>query len=143
MKGKCNCGAIAFEITGNLPAMYKCHCTLCQKQSGASSNAATIIRASKFRWCFGEEKISKWQKETGFNSHFCKVCGSPVPNPLGTSYMWVPIGLVGNADTHVVANLFVDSKPSWELTGAVEHHFPEAPGDIEQLVALLEGASCT
>jgi len=48
MIGKCLCGEIQFEIKGELPHLYQCHCLLCRKQGGSSANAATFIHESKF-----------------------------------------------------------------------------------------------
>lgn len=58
VQGKCNCGTVAFEVLGPLPAMYKCFCTLCQKQSGTASNAATIVRENAFQWIRGAKTVT-------------------------------------------------------------------------------------
>jgi len=115
LEGQCNCGEVVFEIQGSLPAMYKCYCTLCQKQSGTASNAATIVQQNDFQWVSGLDTVTKWKKESGFNSHFCSSCGSPVPNPIGTDLMWIPLGLINEVETIHVVNLFENTKPSWEI----------------------------
>ena len=43
MQGKCLCGQVAFEILGAVPKLYQCHCSLCRKQGGSTSNTATIV----------------------------------------------------------------------------------------------------
>lgn len=133
LKGQCNCGDVAFEILGSLPAMYKCYCTLCQKQSGAASNAATIVELENFSWTSGAEAITKWQKESGFNSHFCSTCGSPVPNPIGTNLMWIPLGLINQVEINHVVNLFEDTKPDWEKSSLADNHLLKgikSPNDL-------------
>lgn len=87
MKGVCNCGAVSFTVTGTMPRMYQCHCSLCQKQSGSASNASTIVKLSNFKWTSGTDSIKQWKKESGFNSHFCHNCGSPTPNSFGSRFM--------------------------------------------------------
>lgn len=83
MKGSCNCGKVSFEILGDhVAGIYQCHCKLCQKQSGSTSNTATIVNGSDFIWSSGVDSITHWKKESGFTSHFCKYCGCPVPNKL-------------------------------------------------------------
>ena len=87
MIGKCNCGSVSFEVTGNAPALYHCYCTLCQKQGGTAYNAATIVFSKIFTWLSGEPSVQKWKKDTGFSSHFCNACGSPVPNTFKDKYV--------------------------------------------------------
>jgi hypothetical protein len=33
-RGSCLCGAVSFEVDGELPPPDACHCTQCRKQSG-------------------------------------------------------------------------------------------------------------
>jgi hypothetical protein len=105
--------------------LYKCHCSLCRKQSGTYSNAATIVPKNEFRFVRGEDSISSWVKPSGFRSDFCKQCGSPVPNLLrNTDYYWVPAGLLdGDNHLEVVSHIFLDSMVAWcEPNPHVEKH---------------------
>ncbi len=77
MIGKCLCGKVQFEINGETPHLYQCHCSLCRKQSGSSANAATFIFERNFTWTNGEEIITSFLKDTGFRTDFCSNCGSP------------------------------------------------------------------
>ena len=115
MKGRCNCGSVEIEISGQLPSLYKCFCTLCQKQGGAASNAATIVRREALNWISADDQIMRWKKSTGFSSDFCKTCGSPVPNLFRDKYYWVPMGLFDSSlSAAIVAHLHLDNKPAWE-----------------------------
>ena len=116
MRGSCLCGTIEFEIAGDLPRIYRCHCSLCRKQGGASSSSALIVDAENFRWISGEGRISSYVRPTGFRSDFCPRCGSPVPNRLrDTPFYWVPAGLLDDgAGLAVGAHLFVGSKAPWD-----------------------------
>jgi hypothetical protein len=116
MRGSCLCGEVRFEISGDLPNFYQCHCKLCRKQGGSASNSATIVDAAAMRWVAGEALISSYVRPTGFRSDFCSRCGSPVPNPLRkTAYYWVPAGLFDDeTDREICVHLYVDSKASWD-----------------------------
>lgn len=116
LRGKCLCEQVQFEIPGSLPGLYQCHCSQCRRQSGASSNTATIVSADNFRWISGQTCISEWRHDAGFHSHFCSTCGCPVPNPLGDlSHYWIPVGLLDTpGHTEVHAHLFVGSKGAWD-----------------------------
>ena len=47
--GGCQCGAIRYEITGPPAAVYACHCTECQKQSGSAFAMAAVNFVLDFR----------------------------------------------------------------------------------------------
>lgn len=136
--GSCLCGAIGFEIDGPYPQLYQCHCSLCRKQGGSVSNTGMIVAADKFRWRTGEALIATWQKTTGFRSHFCTRCGSPVPNPLrDTGFIWVPSGLLDDDATLTIgAHLYTGSRASWDEPPSGGLQFETAP-DLRELIALL------
>ena len=144
MKGTCNCGAITFTLEGELPGLYQCHCSLCRKQSGTASNAATIVATEKFKWLSGESSITKWQKDTGFSSHFCMTCGSPVPNPLmNAKYMWIPVGLVDGVISKTVAHLCCSSKAPWDKFDRSEKQFDNMPDDLADFINHLQSSDHT
>ena len=129
MIGNCLCGHVEFEIKVESPKLYQCHCSLCRKQSGTSSNAATFVNQNQFSWVKGQDGISSFTKHTGFRSDFCSHCGSPVPNPLGDSGLfWVPAGLLGtDQDQQIVAHLYMDSKVCWDVTAIDGKQYDEMP----------------
>lgn len=139
LEGTCNCSEVAFAIAAPLPNLYQCHCSLCRKQTGAASNAATIVDANKFAFLKGTENISTWQKDSGFQSHFCNQCGSPVPNSiLNGKYVWIPVGLLDEVDSTVVAHLNVDSKANWDSASCGEANLiSNMPEDLEQFIHSL------
>jgi hypothetical protein len=138
MHGSCLCGKVRFEVDGPYPRLYQCHCSLCRKQGGSQSNTGLIVAAGKFRWLGGEDLIGKWQRSTGFRSHFCTHCGAPVPNPLrDTGYVWVPGGLLeGGAALEIGAQLHLDSRAPWAQVPAGGRRFPTAPS-LDELIMLL------
>jgi hypothetical protein len=138
MHGSCLCGAVEFEVDGPYPRLYQCHCSLCRKQGGSVSNTGLIVATDKFRWIAGEPLITKWARATGFRSHFCSHCGSPVPNPLrDTGYVWVPSGLLdGDGPLEVGFQLYVDSRASWDKAPGDGRPFATAPG-MAAVIAML------
>jgi len=141
MHGHCLCGQVEFEIVGERFKLYQCHCSLCRRQGGSLSNAATIVPSEKFRWLGGAEFISSWIKESGFRSDFCSICGSPVPNPLrNLPYVWVPAGLLeSNGGLEIVAHLCVASKASWDSTILQGACYEELP-NLSEFISLLQAA---
>jgi hypothetical protein len=137
MKGVCNCGAVSFTISGAIPAMYQCHCSLCQKQSGAGANASTIVSIDNFEWNSGKDAIKQWKKESGFNSHFCEKCGCPTPNPIGSKYMWIPVGLISGVNSKISAHLWLASKSAWDLPSEALRNYQQMPEDLEEFIQFL------
>lgn len=130
MRGQCLCEAVSFEISGAPPMLYQCHCSLCRKQGGSTSNTGTVVASENFRWLSGQERISSFAKPTGFRSDFCSTCGSTVPNPLrNTPYVWVPSGLLdGSEKLEIAVHLYVGSRALWdkaELSGVLFETMPE------------------
>lgn len=73
-KGSCLCGAVSFEVAGELPAPDACHCGQCRKTSGhfwASTDVpktdVTIHGEDNIRWFQSSEKVRRG---------FCATCGS-------------------------------------------------------------------
>jgi hypothetical protein len=142
MQGACLCKAVRFEIDGNHYKIYQCHCSLCRKQGGSSSNTATIVPNQRFRWLGGREKISSWTKDTGFRSDFCQVCGSPVPNPLAKlPYYWVPLGLIeDHVEMDVVAHLCNSSRARWDAYDPGNATiYEQLPNHIVDFIESLQG----
>lgn len=73
-KGSCLCGAVKFEVAGELAPPDACHCSQCRKQSGhfwASTDvpraAVTLHGEEALRWFNASEKVRRG---------FCSTCGS-------------------------------------------------------------------
>ena len=138
MHGHCLCGTVQFAVNATSLGLYRCHCSLCRRQSGTASNLATIVSNSQFQWLSGEDKITSWQKASGFRSDFCSECGSTVPNPLRTiNKTWVPAGLLDeHANLRVVADVYLGSKAAWdsaEPNGLQHEDLPEFKAFLDLL----------
>lgn len=138
--GSCLCGAVSFSAQRKIDVIYHCHCSLCRKQSGTASNAATLINAAEFLWQQGQSSIVTYKKETGFTSSFCATCGSPVPNFVGqTNYVWIPLGLL-NDDIYpkTTLHLCMSSKSLWEHPVSADKTYNELPllGELQSIFQL-------
>lgn len=116
MRGSCLCGEVVFEVVEPIPALYQCHCSLCRKQTGATSNTAMVVHTIQVHWISGQHLVSTYNRSSGFRSNFCTQCGSPVPNQIGNSnFTWVPAGLLeATQGLRVAAHLHTDSRADWE-----------------------------
>lgn len=75
--GRCLCGAVSYEVTGQLEDVLICHCLECRRWHGhASLTAATrkdglvVSETGALRW------IPSPRSETGARRGFCGECGS-------------------------------------------------------------------
>lgn len=131
LRGSCLCGIVEFRISGEIPKIYQCHCSLCRKVSGSASNAALLTAAEGFEWITGETEISSYSTESGFKSDFCGTCGSPAPNLTrdGRKY-WIPAGLLEeSARLEASVHVYVGSKAGWDVIGGDYPHFKEMPDE--------------
>lgn len=119
-KGECNCGAVAFEIEGNLGDIYMCHCSICRSYTGTNGIAVVVVPNNRFRWLRGEKTIRSWTKpDADWQSHFCGTCGSALPGPNDPERMFVPVGTIrgGTEGLAVAHHIWVGSKADWDCIG--------------------------
>lgn len=79
--GRCLCGEITYEITGDPLATVVCHCEHCQRQSGGAFSVNLIVMPSQIE-VTGElhTYVETGENDDGEYVHrrFCGSCGSPI-----------------------------------------------------------------
>ncbi|TKA72321.1 hypothetical protein B0A49_06407 [Cryomyces minteri] len=82
--GSCMCGAIAYEYTGEPAVTALCHCTDCQKWSGAAYTSNVVVPRTAFKVTKGSAKSYDAKGDSGkINKHwFCGTCGSSIYTEL-------------------------------------------------------------
>ena len=84
-----------FELTAPPPEAGYCHCTRCQRRTGAAASAQVRIDGRTFRLLDGEQSVAGWRHpEGGFEKCFCRECGAHLfsRNPDDPSQMSVRFG---------------------------------------------------
>jgi len=76
LTGGCLCGGVRFEVTEAPEVAGYCHCTRCQRRTGAAASPSTAVRREALRVVAGEELIRCWQPPDGAAKCFCAECGS-------------------------------------------------------------------
>ena len=139
MKGECLCGNVKFEIKEEIRNFYQCHCSLCRKATGTTSNTATFVKGESFYWVSGESDISSYKKPSGYRSDFCSVCGSLVPNSLRDSGMvWIPAGLLDEPIASTISvHLHTKSAAAWEQDSTECVRLDGGPDSLTSLNNLL------
>jgi hypothetical protein len=86
--GRCLCGAVTYELSGDLIATAVCHCDHCQRQSGGAFSVNLIAHESQLA-VSGELKTYEERGELGDDVYvrrkFCPSCGSPIVSELAKS----------------------------------------------------------
>jgi hypothetical protein len=76
LTGGCGCGAVRFEVTAPLVSARYCHCTRCQRRSGAAASANAQVEPGSFQIVQGEDRVRTWRPDGGAEKCFCGDCGS-------------------------------------------------------------------
>lgn len=118
VKGGCLCGAVTYEIAGEIPPADACHCTMCRKSSGhfvvsadVRRDALTVTRDDGLRWYQSSPKVRRG---------FCRICGSSLFFDPPADRTWIAVEM-GTMDAptgaHIYKHIFVADKGDYyEIT---------------------------
>ena len=115
-EGSCLCGAVRYEINGDIDTLTLCHCQRCRKAHGSAFAAVAPVAADDFRLITGEESLGDYLSASGLHRMFCKQCGSPLFSRRDSVPDLVRVR-VGSLDTpfstRPSTHIFVASKAEW------------------------------
>ncbi|MBI3530426.1 MAG: GFA family protein [Betaproteobacteria bacterium] len=113
--GSCLCGAVKYEIRGELGPAFYCHCSRCRKASGSAFASNVVVSAKDFVIVQGEGSLRSFSSSEGMHRTFCSNCGSPIMSRR-ENFPQVRVRL-GTLDTPLSegpgAHIFVASKADW------------------------------
>jgi hypothetical protein len=109
-KGSCLCGAVSFEVEGELPPPDACHCTACRKHSGHYFASTDVPRSALT--IAGEDKVGWFQSSGKVRRGFCSVCGSSLFwDPVFRDWIAIAMGAFDDRTaTHLKMHIFVAEK---------------------------------
>jgi hypothetical protein len=83
--GKCHCGAVQFEVTGDLDHVVDCNCSYCARAGYLHWN----VEPAQFRIAKGATAYRTYTFGTGTSqNHFCTTCGiSPFRVPRSDPHL--------------------------------------------------------
>ena len=114
--GECFCGAIKYQIEGELHDARSCHCSRCRKAFSAQASAYALVKPGEFSWLRGENLLTSYIGEQGFGLQFCSKCGSTLVGVYQEEVHGVTLGCInGDPNIKLSRHIYVDSKASWEL----------------------------
>jgi hypothetical protein len=74
--GGCLCGAVRYEVRGEIAHETLCHCTFCRRASAAPVVAWFSVRPEAFRLTKGA--LKSFRSSPGVVRSFCGDCGTPI-----------------------------------------------------------------
>ena len=118
LSGGCLCGAIRYTIGQPVTELRACHCTNCQKASGAGGSVNAVIPTSAFTLLQGKPRRHTGKADSGRTLHryFCGDCGSPIysQREINPERMVVRAGTFDNPPTMtIVTNIWTRSARPW------------------------------
>jgi len=73
--GRCFCGSVEIEVTGEPADMGYCHCDSCRSWSGGPVNAFTLWPLAAVNVTKGADKVGTFKKSDNSERQYCTVCG--------------------------------------------------------------------
>jgi hypothetical protein len=115
LTGRCNCGAVAFEITEPLISSTYCHCTRCQRRTGTGASANARVASEGFHILRGADRLRSWAPADGAEKFFCGDCGSAMFSRGNNAWIGVRLGVIdGDPGIRPTAHQYVDYAAVWE-----------------------------
>jgi hypothetical protein len=117
LEGSCSCGTVKFQVRAPFKTAGYCHCTRCQRRSGALWALNGFVDADGFAIVDGRQSLRTYQPSDGFPKSFCINCGGHLfaGNLDGGGIVAVRLGAVhGDPGIRPRWHQFVASAPEWE-----------------------------
>ena len=116
--GGCLCGAIRYSISAPLTELRECHCTDCQRASGAHGAVVAFVRREHFQIMQGTPKRYAKKADSGRTlfRYFCADCGSSLYSYRETlpEVIGVRAGTLDDSSAlRITAHIWTKSAPPW------------------------------
>ena len=117
LTGGCLCGAVRYEVTEPLVSAGYCHCTRCQRRTGAAASPSAQIVPGSLRITSGQALLASFDPPDGWSKVFCSACGGALwaQNPADRTAVSVRLGTF-DADPGIRPSYrqFVAYAAAWE-----------------------------
>jgi hypothetical protein len=132
LTGGCLCGAIRYTVDADIRELRACHCTNCQKASGAGGSVNAMLPSSAVKITKGTPKRYAGIADSGRTLYrfFCPDCGSQLYSQRQTApeNLSLRIGTLDNpGPMKIVAHIWTKSARSWDYIDPSTKQFPGQP----------------
>ncbi len=130
--GSCLCGAVRYAVSVPITELRACHCTNCQKGSGATGGVNAVIPSAAFRLTQGALKFYPSRADSGriLNRYFCGDCGSPIYSQRAnaTDTLVLRTGSIDDPrDMRITTNIWTRSARPWAYIDPASKQVPGQP----------------
>ncbi|MEW5684117.1 MAG: GFA family protein [Pseudomonadota bacterium] len=108
--GGCQCGAVRYQVEGELGRASICHCRMCQKALAGPFGAFVTVDAAKTTWT-GERGL--FQSSNKIRRGFCRDCGTPLTFESDKTLDITIFSFDRAAEIEPVIQLEPQSGPAW------------------------------
>jgi len=133
LEGHCTCGAVRYRMTSKPLFVHCCHCTWCQRESGASFALNAMIEADRVILLKGEPEVVNTPSNSGKGQKIarCPTCRIALWSNYGgggDAVRFVRVGTLDEPDRLAPdIHIFTSSKQPWVVlpldTPAVEEYY--------------------
>ncbi len=79
LEGGCQCGRVRYRVTGRPRALYACHCTECQRQSGSAFGLSLLVNHADMEVTGALNSFGRPTEGGDVNrGYFCPKCGTRI-----------------------------------------------------------------
>ena len=132
LTGSCLCGAIGYTVRAEVRELRACHCTNCQKISGAGGTVNALVAAKDFEIVKGKPRRFTKTADSGriLHRYFCGDCGSAIysQREVTPDRVVVRAGGLDNAPPmKVTAHIWTRSARPWDPIDPASHQVAGQP----------------
>jgi hypothetical protein len=126
IEARCSCGALTARVPGPSRLVVACHCTECQRRTGAPFGAGAFYPAGEVRIAGAASEYTRAGASGGaVRTRFCPACGSSVywTAERAPGFVAVAVGCFPEAEQPRPArSVWEESQRGWVQVEADRHH---------------------
>ena len=114
--GRCLCGKVQYQVTGDIGDAMRCYCRSCQCVTGSAFASVAAVESKRFQLVQGKDQLGCYESSPGKHRYFCSGCGSAVFVQTDKQPHLTRLRLGGLENPPGVvtrAHIFVDEKVDW------------------------------
>lgn len=147
-EGRCQCGETRYRVSGQVAALFVCHCTECQRQSASAFGMALWL--GNYRKEVRGGALGAWIRSTPTGKalvcEFCTRCGTRLFHQMGgqSEMMSIKPGTLDTAlDLEPVAHIWTSSARAWVQLPEGILSYPENPPAFDEIFAAWQRKTLT
>jgi hypothetical protein len=128
--GRCHCGSIRFEFSGEPGEVSFCHCSICRRVGGSAFAAYVEVSEAALEVSEVKARLSRYKPTERLEKDFCENCGVQIFTRHESYPGLVYINLCAMTDDHSLApeyHQFVASKAKWHEISDTLPQYTEWP----------------